>query len=162
MTTRSQQTIVPRHRRGKGTPLISPDYVVGLVDGEGCFYVLLRPPARAHKTRRVELHLHIKMKMEDKPILQKIKQFFDCGGVYYQAERRSNHTPCYRYTVTSLRDHLKIIIPFFKKYPLLSSKRKDFLRFCEITQMVVRKDHLTEKGFKKIVQIKQEMNQRAR
>lgn len=162
MTARSQQTIVPRLRRGKGTPSISPDYIVGLVDGEGCFYVLVRSPTGAHKSRRIELHLHIKMKEEDREILQRIKEFFGCGGVYYQAEKRPNHTPCYRYTVSSLEDHLKVIIPFFKKYPLLTSKKKDFLKFCQVAEMAAKKEHLRKRGFNRILQIKQEMNWRTR
>lgn len=163
MITRSQQTIVPRlTSRGKGTPLITSDYIVGLVDGEGCFYVLIRPPRKAHKSRRVELHLHIKMKQEDRTVLVRVRQFFGCGGVYYQSEKRPNHSPCYRYTVSSLEDHLKIIIPFFRRHPLLSAKKNDFARFSRIANLVAQKKHLTDKGWQKILEIKQKMNQRTR
>ena len=29
---------------GRTKPVVSPDYIVGLTDGEGCFCVLVRPP----------------------------------------------------------------------------------------------------------------------
>lgn len=68
---------------------LSEDYIVGLTDGEGCFYVEIRPPNNTHESR-VELHFFIKMREDELPLLLEIKKFFGCGGVYYQKEYRVN------------------------------------------------------------------------
>jgi len=56
---------------------------------------------------------------------------------------------------SSIRD---IIIPFFEKYPLQSSKNRNFLSFCEVARLVDNKAHLTEKGLDPIRIIKNKTN----
>ena len=56
---------------------------------------------------------------------------------------------------SSIRDN---IIPFFKKYPLQSSKNRDFLHFCEVVDLVHNKAHLTKQGLDQIRVIKNKMN----
>ena len=142
--------------------MISEDYVVGLTDGEGCFYVCIRPPYNKNGGAMVQLTFHIKMKAEDKPLLGKIKNILNCGNVYFQHETRPNHTQCYRYTVNSHRDVLGKIIPFFKKHPLKSAKSKDFKIFCKIAELVHQGQHHTNKGIERIRQLKSQMNRRGR
>jgi hypothetical protein len=52
---------------------------------------------------------------------------------------------------SSIRD---TIIPFFEKYPLQSSKNKNFLYFSEVVKLVDNKIHLTEQGLNRIRMIK--------
>jgi len=146
---------------GRTKPIVTSDYVVGLTDGEGCFYVNFgKYPA--YKTGvRVQLHFYIKMQEKDLPLLEKIKNTLKCGAVYFQKEKRVNHCQCYRYTVSSQEEILNKIIPFFLKYPLQSaSKRKSFNAFCKIAFLIKKGDHLTKQGIKKIQQLKSQMNQR--
>ena len=94
--------------------MVSADYIVGLTDGEGCFYVLIKPVHNKYGGALVQLNFHLKLQAEDKPLLMAIKKFLQCGNVYYQNEKRANHTTCYRYTVNSHRDIIGKIIPFFQ------------------------------------------------
>ena len=143
------------------TKPVSPDYIVGLTDGEGCFYVLVKPPYNQNGGAMVQLSFFIKVKEEDKKMLQKVCSALKCGAVYYQKETRKNHTQCYRYTVNSHRDILGIIIPFFQKYPLQSiSKQRSFSIFCEIAKMVKDGMHHNGKGIEKIKKFKSQMNHR--
>ena len=110
---------------------------------------------------RVQMHFHLKMHEQDRPLLEKLKNTLKCGEVYFQKEKRANHSQCYRYTVYSQKDILTKIIPFFLRYPLQSvSKRKSFKAFCEIAHLVKRGAHLTEKGIKQIQLLKAQMNQK--
>ena len=77
---------------------LSADYIVGLTDGEGCFYVEARTPIGAHKTPRVELHFFIKLREDELFLLKKVKKFFGCGGIYRQKEYRANQRNCYSQT----------------------------------------------------------------
>ena len=129
---------------GGRTKPVSPDYVVGLTDGEGCFYVLVKPPYNQKGGAIVQLSFLIKVKEEDKIILDKAREVLNCGSVYFQKEKRLNHAQCYRYTVNSHRDILEKIIPFFNRYPLQSiSKQRNFSIFCEIAKFVRNGDHHT-------------------
>ncbi len=144
-------------------PIISKDYIVGLTDGEGCFYVLVRKSSNYRAGAMVELRFHIKMQAEEKPLLEKVKNTLACGQVYFQPEKRRNHTQCYRYTVNSHDDILTKIIPFFRQYPLRSfSKQRSFKIFCKIAEIVRQKQHLTKPGIAKIRQLKTNLNKKYR
>ena len=144
-------------------PLVSADYVVGLTDGEGCFYVLIRPPYNKQGGAIVQLNFFIKVQECDKRMLDMVCNTLGCGAVYFQAETRANHAQCYRYTVNSHRDIINIIIPFFKKYSLRSySKQKNFLLFCRIAKLVRQGVHHTAVGVERIRFLKSQINLRTR
>ncbi|MDP2692538.1 MAG: LAGLIDADG family homing endonuclease [bacterium] len=146
---------------GRAKPELSDDYIVGLVDGEGCFYVSISESARYRAGARVLLSLHIKMQARDREVLNRVAQTIGCGSVYFQKESRPNHTQCYRYTVGSHNDILTIIVPFFKRHPLQTpSKSYNFDIFCKIAQIVKNNEHLNKQGINRIKQLKQQMNQR--
>ena len=137
------------------------EYVVGLTDGEGCFYVNVSNSSAYRQGARVQLHFHLKLQEADKELLQKVCNTLECGGVYFQKEQRKNHTQCYRYTVGAWKDIDKKIIPFFKKHQLQTmSKRKSFDVFCKIADLVREDIHLQKGGIEKIRKLKSQMNQR--
>ena len=142
-------------------PTVSNDYVVGLTDGEGCFYVNLGASTRYRAGYRIQLHFHLKMQERDRELLEKVRNTIGCGGVYFQKEQRANHCQCYRYTVSSEKDIQEIVIPFFKKYPLQSaSKSASFDIFCQIATLVKEGAHLKSEGIEKIRELKLRMNQK--
>ncbi len=146
---------------GGRTKPVSPDYIVGLTDGEGCFYVLVKPPYNQNGGAIVQLSFLIKVKEEDKIILDKVCDALGCGSVYFQHEKRVNHSQCYRYTVNSHRDILEKIIPFFNQHPLQSvSKQNNFRIFCEIAELVREGKHHCKDGVEKIKEFKSKMNHR--
>ncbi|KKS82835.1 MAG: LAGLIDADG homing endonuclease [Candidatus Wolfebacteria bacterium GW2011_GWC1_43_10] len=146
---------------GRTKPIVSADYVVGLTDGEGCFYVYVSNSPRYVGGARVGLNFYIKMNERDKNLLEKVRRSLKCGCVYFQREQRKNHTQCYRYTVGSHRDVIERIIPFFKRHSLQSdSKRKSFMFFCEIAELVESGKHLTKDGIEQIRLLKKRMNQK--
>lgn len=156
---RSQLIHSTLNNRGREKPKnLSADYIVGLTDGEGCFYIETRAPGGAYKSSRVEMHFFIKMREDELPLLQKVRKFFECGGIYYQKEYRENQKACYRFGVTSQKDLQEKIIPFFEKHPLQSQKLKNYLLFSQIGELVRMREHKNSQGFEKIQQIKSQMN----
>lgn len=145
---------------GRTKPIVSNGYIVGITDGEGCFYVNLSK-VQAYKTGfRIQLHFHIKLQEKDKGVLLKICNSLKCGNVYFQKDNRKNHTHCYRYTVGSQKDIFEIIIPFFQQHQLQTfSKARSFKAFCKIAEIVRKGNHLNLKGIEKIKKIKSTMNQ---
>jgi len=164
-TVRSQlRHSKPENHSGRRTkPKVSADYIVGLTDGEGCFYVLVRPPFNRKGGALVQLNFYIKVQERDKSLLEKIKNSLECGSVYFQHETRSNHTQCYRYTVNTHRDIFAKIIPFFREHPLESnSKCRSFEIFCKIAELVREGKHHEKKGIQQIQKLKAQMNIRTR
>ncbi len=141
--------------------MIDANYIVGLSDGEGCFYVVLTerdkikyPKAHIH----AKSHFYIKLREDDVSVLQEVQEYLGCGFIYFQKEQRKNHNPCYRFEVNSNDDKLKLI-DFFTKYPLHSPKKKrDFEIFSRVTQMILNKEHFTQEGLSKIRQLKASMH----
>jgi hypothetical protein len=142
--------------------MLNPDYVVGLVDGEGSFTVYIRNPDKKKEVRRrtiIEPKFYLKLVEKDKNILYELKRFFGCGNIYFQEDKRKNHQNCYRYEVGNRKDLKEIIIPFFKSHRLkLKSKRKDFKIFCQIMDEIEKGTHLTKSGLRKLYCLKQKMH----
>ena len=146
---------------GRTKPVLPAEYIVGLTDGEGCFYVNISKLPAYLAGFRVQLQFHIKLNELDKNLLEAVCESIGCGGVYRQKETRANHAQCFRYSVNSHRDIIQTITPFFRKYPLQSSsKRLSFEIFCQIANLVKQEQHLTQKGIEKIRALKDKMNHR--
>ncbi len=141
--------------------MVDANYIVGLSDGEGCFYILLTERNRIKNPNAhimAKSHFYIKLREDDLPVLEEIRDFLGFGFIYYQKEKRKNHQPCYRYEVNSNVDKLKLI-DFFKKYPLHSpKKRRDFEIFSQVSEMVINREHFTSEGQLRIKQLKASMH----
>jgi hypothetical protein len=133
--------------------MLSADYIIGLVDGEGSFYVRLNTDER--RRNKVELKFSVKLRHQDKHILEKLQEFFDCGKIYIQRDKRPNHSTCFRFEVNNKKDIIEKIIPFFEKnQPKIQSRQKDFALFREIANLSTE-DNL---DLEKINLLKQQMH----
>jgi len=107
------------------------------------------------------MHFHIKMQERDRSLLKRVRNTLQCGEVYFQKEVRANHCQCYRYTVSSRKEIVNNIIPFFKKYPLqAATKRTNFKLFCKIARLLEKDVHKTAEGIEIIRALKAQMNQK--
>jgi hypothetical protein len=132
---------------------IEKDWIVGFVDGEGCFHVSLNQNKSMSLQIQVLPEFVVVQHERDIKILHGIKDFFKCGVV------RRNHGDRFCYRVRNLKHLTEIIIPFFEKNSLKTIKKYNFLRFRWIVQsMVNKKYHLTPEGLEKIRHVKNSMN----
>ena len=130
-------------------PELTPDYVVGVIDGEGYFSVSAGQDfSKTYKSLRVRLVFGVKLKESDGQILYALQNFFGCGFIYRKVDERPTFSNCLEYQVRNYEDIKTKIIPFFQKYPLrFKSKRFTFERFKEIAIHFEAKDHLNDSGF---------------
>ena len=113
--------------------MLTKDYVLGLVDGEGSFNVRINDDKRRSM---IELKFSLKLRHQDKEILEKLQEFFGCGNVYIQRDKRENHSLCYRFEVQNKKDIFKKIIPFFEENsPKIQSRKHDFNLFKQIAEL---------------------------
>lgn len=137
---------------------LNPWYVVGLIEGEGCFCISISK----HKTKKLgvdaRLMFEVEMIIDDKPLLESLKNHFGCGNIYILKYERYGWRPHVKYAVKSHKDIFKKIIPFFKKYPLRGKKNKDFKFFCRAADIFKGKRHLTREGVSELKRIQSKMN----
>jgi hypothetical protein len=141
--------------------MIDASYIVGLTDGEGCFYVNLTERDKDKNPKahvRAKSHFYIKLRTDDLTVLEKVREYLGVGFIYFQKEKRKNHSACYRFEVNSNVDKLRLI-EFFDRHPLHSPKKKrDFEIFSQVTKMIINKDHFNQKGIDIIRQLKLSMH----
>lgn len=132
---------------------IQKDWISGFVDGEGCFYVGINPNKAVTLQVQVLPEFVVVQHQRDIKVLYGLKEFFQCGYV------KRNHGDRMCYVVRNLSHLCNIIIPFFEKHALITTKKYNFLRFRWIVQsMVHKKYHLTSSGLEKIISVKNRMN----
>ena len=138
--------------------MLNPHYVVGFVDGEGCFSVSIG--RKRFRVPEVKLKFEIEVREDDEPILQSIKKLLDCGYIYrLEYERYKKWRPHVKYVVGSLRDLTAKVIPFFKMHPLQAKKKKQFDLFCQVAEMMEKGEHKTLEGIAKISSMRNEFRQ---
>jgi len=130
---------------------LSPDWVVGFVDGEGCFHVSVNRHPEMKFGFQVLPEFVVVQHSNDRSLLFALKRFFRAGTV------RSNHgdRDCLR--IRKL-DSLQNVCDFFMKHPLKSRKNVDFRKFRQIVLMMLDKKHLNVEGMIEVIDVALEMN----
>ena len=77
---------------------------------------------------------------------------------YFQAGTIHKERECYVFKVSKFSDLQTKIIPFFKQYPILGNKAKDFNDWQKILEILNHKPTLTKEGLDIIKSIKAGMN----
>jgi hypothetical protein len=144
--------------------LIKIGWITGFVDGEGCFSInFIRQPhrnnRRGYKTGfQVAHEFAVTQGAKSVACLQLLMEFFGVGGVYINRRYDNHKEHVYRYCVRKRSDLVYTIVPFFKQYPLRTSKQGDFLKFAECLRLMQADSHLTRNGLIEMVRIAETMN----
>ena len=128
--------------------MLNGDYIRGLVDGEGCFNVKVWQDKRPNRTYRVEVKFFIALRDDNYHLLEKVKDFFQCGRIELAVKAHGNKKTQWRYVVARKEELANIIIPFFENYPLIGAKKKDYDLFKEAVNLFTSKKHLYLTGQK--------------
>ena len=131
---------------------LSPEWIVGFIDGEGCFHVGISKHADLRSGYQILPELTVVQHQRDLDLLYELRSVMNCGVV------RRNHGDRFCWRVRSLKNLVEVIIPFFDKYPLKSKKYLDFLKFRKVIMMMQKAEHLSKDGFAEIAKIASEMN----
>ena len=129
--------------------MLNPNYIVGFVDGEGCFSITINK--NGDRLPEVRLIFEIELREDDEPILREISKVLDCGNIYrLEYARYAKWRPHVKLKVSNFKDISTKVIPFFKRYPLQAKKRLQFDIFCQVAELIETKQHLTAEGVEKI------------
>jgi LAGLIDADG endonuclease/Cytochrome C and Quinol oxidase polypeptide I len=141
--------------------LLSDAWLSGFIDADGSFSVQHTKKENAKK-RKISCRLRIEQRMIDPSsnnsyfyILNKIAIFLLCNLL----TREQNATGNIYYTLTaSSLESLKVIIDYFNKYPLYSSKYLDYKDWEIVAKLRLNNEHYTEDGISKVDLAKNSMN----
>jgi hypothetical protein len=146
--------------------LIQQGWVVGFVDGEGCFSVSFvreknRTGRRGYKLGyQVAPRFIVSQGVSSIGCLEELREFFDVGKIYANARHDNHREHMRQYVVDDRWDLLETIVPFFEEHPLHTAKREDFEKFARVLEMMEDDLHLTREGLARIADITQTMNRR--
>ena len=144
--------------------LITTGWVIGFVDGEGCFSIgFIRQPDRINRKGyrtgyQVAHEFAVTQGAKSISCLHELHGFFGVGQVIVNNRYDNHKEHLYRYVVRKRKDLLEVVIPFFRQNPMHSSKQKDFEKFAQCVELIESGRHLTPSGLIEIIEIAQTMN----
>ena len=126
-------------------------YVAGFVDGEGSFHVAVQRSRFTRVGLQVIPEFHVSQNPERAEVLKLIQQIPGCGYI------KRNHPGNLRdqsvvLVIRNRRDLAERVVPFFERFPLRSSKQREFEAFATIVCSMERGEHLTKDGMIQILQ----------
>ena len=130
-------------------------WIVGFVDGEGCFAISIFKNKTTSSGWQVLPEFVVTQGEKSLSALEEIKNFFKCGRIYVNKRYDNHNENIYRYCVRAFADLNNKIIPFFEINPLRTAKKKDFEKFKAAIQLILSRNHLTKEGIERLIQIKQ-------
>jgi hypothetical protein len=154
----------PRSADNQQERLIKLGWIIGFVDGEGCFSLCPvgqhdRPGRKGYKTGiQVQHEFVVTQAARSIGSLRELQQFFGVGQVIPNHRTDNHRDVMYRYVVRKRSDLLETIIPFFQQHPLHTSKRSDFECFATCVAAMDEGKHLTRGGLADILERVQTMN----
>ena len=133
----------------------STDWIVGFVDGEGCFHVAINRQPKMTIGWQVLPEFRVVQHRRDEHMLQKLVAVFECGHVV------KNHDERKEFRVRGLQN-LKRIVKFFQEHPLQTTKQENFAAFAQVITLMEEEEHLTKEGLEKIAKIAWRMNRQVK
>lgn len=97
------------------------EWLVGITDGNGTFSIYTNIT-----NKKINFIYKITLIKKNAQLLYKIKSYLKVGFIIYD-----NNNNIVSYIIKNKEHLLNIIIPIFDKYPLLTSKRLNYLKFKE-------------------------------
>jgi hypothetical protein len=145
-------------------------WIVGFVDGEGCFSLGFVKQGTKKETQRIRRgyktgyqifhEFAITQGESSKFVLDEIKEYFGVGRVYINTRYDNHNEHLYRYVVRSRYDLLHTIIPFFRKNQLRTKKKDNFAKFAKCVELIEKDVHLSTQGLMRIAKIAHTMNRK--
>ena len=146
--------------------LENSSWLSGFVDADGSFSVQYTKPAlpgeKGAKKRKFSCRLRIEQRILDPitnesyfDILNQISLYLNCK-LLTRTQKSTNNT---YYTLTaSSKVSLGIIIKYFNKHPLYSSKYLDYKDWEKVAYLIINNQHLFQEGINTVEFVRSQMN----
>lgn len=154
----------PESAENQQERLLRLGWVIGFVDGEGCFSIgFVRQPGgqgrSGYKTGYQVTHEFVVTQgAQSVSCLEDLRAFFGVGQVIANRRYDDHREHLFRYAVRRREDLINAIVPFFARYPLRTSKQRNFEKFAECLAVIAANEHLSRDGLLRIAEIAETMN----
>ena len=139
-------------------------WVIGFVDGEGCFSIgLVRQPGGGNRVGyttgyQVSHELAVSQGAQSVSCLYELQSFFGVGQVLSNKRYDNHREHMFRYAVRRRVDLIDVIIPFFRTHRMHSTKQMNFEKFARCVELMNAGHHLSREGLADIIEIMETMN----
>ena len=123
------------------------NYIVGFVDGEGCFSISVKKQADTKYGWVIDPVFHVTQSRQRSVVLEIIKRTFRCGRIIPKPGQEED---VLQYVVDSRPNLTKIIIPFFDKNKPIG-KWNEYISFKEIVTALQKGQHRTRAGIEELL-----------
>ena len=130
---------------------LSPWFITGFADAECSFSILIQNNSKYATGWRIKPIFAIGLHKKDIEILKMIQSSLGIGKIHIHGK------DSLQFRVDSL-EQLKVVINHFENYPLVTAKLADYILFKKALDIILLKEHLSEKGLLKLVGIKASLN----
>ncbi|MCU1460854.1 MAG: homing endonuclease [Acidimicrobiales bacterium] len=137
-------------------------WVVGFVDGEGCFSISVVRNPGCRFGWQVQHEFAVTQAASSRPALELLEEVFGCGRIVEQLRPHDHRQVLLRFSVKRRSELVDRVVPFFEANPLRTAKRTDFERFAQVLQLMQAGAHLSDVGLRNIASITESMNRRQR
>ena len=126
-------------------------YLAGFVDGEGRFRVAIQRSRWTRLGLQIIPEFHVSQNPNRAEVLKLIQEVLGCG---YITQNHPGHWKDHSVVlvVRNRQDLIERVIPFFERFPLRSSKQREFQVFAAIITSMERGEHLTKNGMTLMLQ----------
>ena len=144
--------------------LIQLGWVIGFVDGEGCFSIGFvhqnggRDRTGYRTGYQVSHEFAVTQGAQSVSCLQELVGFFGVGQVLGNKRYDNHREHLYRFVVRRRTELIETIIPFFRRHPMRTSKQRNFEKFAECVELIDAGHHLSFEGLADVAEIAQTMN----
>ncbi len=137
-------------------------WAVGFVDGEGCFSIAVVRNRVCRLGWQVQHEFSVTQAASSRSALELLIELFGCGNIIESTRHDNHREPLLRFSVKRRSDLVDVVVPFFEERPLRTAKRLDFERFAVVLHLMEAREHLDERGLRRIASITEAMNRRQR
>ena len=141
-------------------PGLAAWWVVGFVDGEGCFGVSIVRNSTCRLGWQVQPEFSVTQGERSLSCLDLLRRYFECGVIIRNFRRDNHREAMYRFSVRKTGDLRRRVVPFFESHPLRTAKAHEFQRFVSILALMERRRHLDHEGLCEVARIAATMNHR--
>ena len=137
-------------------------WIVGFVDGEGCFAISIVRNDVCRLGWQVQHEFSVTQGAPSVSALRLLEEYFGVGRLIPNRRSDNHHTPLWRFSVKRRSQLVNVIVPFFEEHPLRTAKRADFEKFCAVLQLMQDGQHLNMRGLERIAALTEQMNRKQR
>ena len=128
-------------------------YLSGYTDGEGSFCVSFSPRRKLRIGLEVRPSFSVSQNSDRSEVLKLFQQTLGCGTI---RPDRSDKT--FKFEIRGLNDLIEKVIPFFKRFPLKSSKNRDFELFAQVCLLMNKGEQRKSSGLRRLIRLAVQMN----